>query len=60
MNKLSAEQTRLAQLWEEHMRHEFQTRSTEDTLATVVENYAAEMRSITVITFLLVGAASAG
>src|SRR5436190_22267643 len=34
MSELSAEQTRLAQLWEEHMRHEFQTCSTEDTLAT--------------------------
>ena len=36
MSELSAEQTRLAQLWEEHMRHEFQTCSTEDTLATMV------------------------
>src|SRR5438477_869197 len=35
MSELSAEQTRLAQLWEEHMRHEFQTCSTEDTLATI-------------------------
>src|SRR5438270_7410992 len=38
MSELSAEQTRLAQLWEEHMRHEFQTCSTEDTLATMVED----------------------
>ena len=38
MSELSAEQTRLAQLWEEHMRHEFQTGSTEDTLATMVED----------------------
>jgi carboxymethylenebutenolidase len=38
MNELSAERTRLAQLWEEHMRHEFQTCSTEDTLATMVED----------------------
>src|SRR5437868_14366576 len=37
-SELSAEQTRLAQLWEEHMRHEFQTCSTEDTLATMVED----------------------
>ncbi len=38
MSELSAEWTRLAQLWEEHMRHEFQTCSTEDTLATMVED----------------------
>jgi len=38
MSELSAEQTRLAQLWEEHMRHEFQTCSTEDTLATMIED----------------------
>ena len=38
MSELSAEQTRLAQLWEAHMRHEFQTCSTEDTLATMVED----------------------
>jgi carboxymethylenebutenolidase len=38
MNEPSAEWTRLAQLWEEHMRHEFQTCSTEDTLATMVED----------------------
>src|ERR1700731_4487430 len=38
MSELSAERTRLAQLWEEHMRHEFQTCSTEDTLATMVED----------------------
>ena len=38
MSELSAEQARLAQLWEEHMRHEFQTCSTEDTLATMVED----------------------
>ena len=36
MRELSAERARLAQLWEEHMRHEFQTCSTEDTLATMV------------------------
>jgi hypothetical protein len=39
MSELSAERTRLAQLWEEHMRHEFQTCSTEDTLATMVEDF---------------------
>ena len=38
MSEVSAEQTRLAELWEEHMRHEFQTCSTEDTLATMVED----------------------
>ena len=38
MSELSAERTRLAQLWEEYMRHEFQTCSTEDTLATMVED----------------------
>ena len=38
MSELSAQQTRLAQLWEEHMRHEFQTCSTEDTLVTMVED----------------------
>jgi carboxymethylenebutenolidase len=38
MSELSAERTRLAQLWEEHMRHEFQSCSTEDTLVTMVEN----------------------
>src|SRR5258708_38845866 len=38
MSELSVEQTKLAQLWEEHMRHEFQTCSTEDTLATMVED----------------------
>jgi carboxymethylenebutenolidase len=28
----------LARLWEEHIRHEFQTRSTADTIATMVED----------------------
>jgi carboxymethylenebutenolidase len=32
-----AEET-LARLWEEHIRHEFQTRSTADTIATMVED----------------------
>jgi carboxymethylenebutenolidase len=31
-------QDTLARLWEEHMRHEFQTRSAEDTIATMVED----------------------
>jgi carboxymethylenebutenolidase len=33
-----SEQERLARLWEEHIRHEFATKSTDDTLATMVEN----------------------
>jgi carboxymethylenebutenolidase len=33
---LTAPQERLRQLWEEHMRHEFATHNTEDTLATMV------------------------
>ncbi len=32
------EQEALARLWEEHLRHEFETRNTEDTLATMVED----------------------
>jgi carboxymethylenebutenolidase len=35
---LTAAQERLRDLWEEHMRCEFATRSTEDTLATMVED----------------------
>jgi carboxymethylenebutenolidase len=31
-------QERLRRLWEEHVRHEFDTHSTEDTLATMVED----------------------
>jgi carboxymethylenebutenolidase len=31
-------QEHLSQLWEEHMRYEFSTRDTEDTLATMVED----------------------
>ena len=31
-------QETLARLWEEHIRHEFQTRSTPDTIATMVED----------------------
>lgn len=36
--KLSAAQKVLLQLWEEHIRHEFATHNTEDTLATMVED----------------------
>jgi len=36
-NLSSAQQT-LRQLWEEHVQHEFSTRNTEDTLATMVED----------------------
>jgi carboxymethylenebutenolidase len=35
---LTAAQERLSQLWEEHVRYEFSTRNTEDTLATMVED----------------------
>src|SRR2546428_1723251 len=35
---LSAAQEVLLKLWEEHVRHEFTTRHTEDTLATMVED----------------------
>jgi carboxymethylenebutenolidase len=35
---LSPAQERLSQLWEEHVRHEFSTRHTEHTLATIVED----------------------
>lgn len=35
---LSAAQERLSQLWDEHVRHEFATHSTEDTLDTMVED----------------------
>jgi carboxymethylenebutenolidase len=34
----TAAQERLSQLWEEHVRYEFSTRNTEDTLATMVED----------------------
>jgi len=36
--KLSLLQQNLSQLWEEHVRYEFSTRNTEDTLATMVED----------------------
>jgi carboxymethylenebutenolidase len=36
-NRTAAQQT-LGQLWEEHVRYEFSTRNTEDTLATMVED----------------------
>ncbi len=35
---LTAAQEYLRQLWKEHLRHEFATHSTEDTLATMVED----------------------
>jgi carboxymethylenebutenolidase len=35
---LTAAQENLRQLWEEHVRYEFSTRSTDDTLATMVED----------------------
>jgi carboxymethylenebutenolidase len=35
---IDSSQEGLARLWEEHMRHEFATRSTEETLATMVED----------------------
>ena len=35
---LTAAQETLRQLWEEHARHEFASHSTEDTLATMVED----------------------
>ena len=35
---LTAAQEYLSQLWEEHVRHEFVTHNTEDTLATMVED----------------------
>jgi carboxymethylenebutenolidase len=36
--RLSAAQKSLSQLWEEHVRHEFATHNTEDTLDTMVED----------------------
>src|SRR5437867_4285960 len=36
--KLTPAQEALAQLWEEHVRHEFVTHNAEDTLATMVED----------------------
>src|SRR6266513_3062197 len=36
--KLTPAQETLLQLWEEHVQHEFSTRNTEDTLATMVED----------------------
>jgi carboxymethylenebutenolidase len=37
-SELSAAQESLSKLWEEHVRHEFATHNTEDTLATMVED----------------------
>src|SRR6201988_1780440 len=36
--KLSPRQENLSQLWDEHVRYEFSTRNTEDTLATMTED----------------------
>jgi carboxymethylenebutenolidase len=33
-----SDQETLAGLWEEHIRHEFETKSTDDTIATMVED----------------------
>ncbi len=38
MSEQAAHQETLARLWEEHMRHEFDTKSTDDTIATMVED----------------------
>ena len=35
---MTSAQQRLSELWEEHVRYEFSTRNTEDTLATMVED----------------------
>src|SRR5438046_10452945 len=35
---LTSAQQRLSELWEEHVRYEFSTRNTEDTLTTMVED----------------------
>ena len=37
-NNLSPAQEALRKLWEEHVRHEFSTRNTDDTLATMVDD----------------------
>ena len=37
-SNLSATQESLRDLWEEHVRYEFATRNTDDTLATMVED----------------------
>ena len=37
-NNLSPAQEALRKLWEDHVRYEFSTRNTEDTLATMVED----------------------
>ena len=38
MNEQVAHQDTLARLWEEHMKYEFETKSTENTIATMVED----------------------
>jgi carboxymethylenebutenolidase len=37
-NSLTSAQQRLSELWEEHVRYEFSTRNTDDTIATMVED----------------------
>jgi carboxymethylenebutenolidase len=37
-NNLSPAQEALRKLWEDHVRHEFSTRNTDDTLATMVDD----------------------
>ncbi len=38
MSEQAAHDDNLARLWEEHMRHEFESKSTENTIATMVED----------------------
>jgi carboxymethylenebutenolidase len=38
MSEQAAQQDTLVRLWEEHLRHEFETKNTEDTLDTMVED----------------------
>jgi carboxymethylenebutenolidase len=38
VKRAMSNQETLARLWEEHIRHEFETKSTDDTIATMVEN----------------------
>ena len=38
MSEQAAQRDTLVRLWEEHLRHEFETKNTEDTLVTMVED----------------------
>ena len=38
MSEQKEGETDLVRLWEDHIRHEFETRSTDDTLDTMVED----------------------